>query len=721
MDERITSLIENYRHGSIDRRNFLKKLTLYTGSAAAAMAYIPGLGDKYDEGRLMQETDQSQDSVEPNFWQEPVTAPGRTWVVNQKYRNAGDTNSGSKKAPLKTINAAAQLAQPGDTVLVHEGVYRELIEPARGGEEGRPITYTASPGEIVYIKGSNLYQGRWELTADDSVYRAALDVASMGGRNPYTMRLMNYMPDYEPRNKVAAGHMTLGQVCVDGVMLDEVDNKADLKLMPGTWMASDAGANLLVHFPAGGPDPSRIQVEYTVRKAVLRPGKRGLGYITIRGFRMEHAANEAISQFWTQKMAPQAGLVSCRSGHHWVVENNHIRWARGIGIDVGSERQFSNVDGQPSPRLLGYHIIRNNIISDNGQAGLCGLGHIGTQILNNVFERNNNLGGVAWEEAAIKTHFFINGRIEGNLIRDNYTNGIWLDNTYQNIRITRNVIINNAGSGIFCEMGGGPALIDNNVIGLSATHMQGGSGIYAHDAGGITIAHNLLLENAGYGVLLIVVSKRNYTVYPPDIKSFDQQRTGSLPCLCSNQRVFNNIFLNNHRGSINLPMEGPNALNNTCDYNVFATGSMKPVDFQVSIAGGTGIDQIREALSAAEEKAGIATDQRSHPTGNERGLLLSLEQWRMLMKMDQHSVTASIANESWQVIHAGPGPWLAFRTLLDPSNIGCNPIEDIDKDFYGNPISRDHVMPGPFQNLDKSGDYRFRLWPIGTGIQNRPE
>ena len=40
----------------------------------------------------------------------------------------------SVKGPLKTISAAAQLAQPGDVITVHEGVYRERVAPPRGGE-----------------------------------------------------------------------------------------------------------------------------------------------------------------------------------------------------------------------------------------------------------------------------------------------------------------------------------------------------------------------------------------------------------------------------------------------------------------------------------------------------------------------------------------------------------------------------------------------------------
>jgi len=45
-----------------------------------------------------------------------------------------DRNDGSLSSPFKTISAAARVAQPGDVVTVHEGVYRERVNPPRGGE-----------------------------------------------------------------------------------------------------------------------------------------------------------------------------------------------------------------------------------------------------------------------------------------------------------------------------------------------------------------------------------------------------------------------------------------------------------------------------------------------------------------------------------------------------------------------------------------------------------
>ena len=58
-----------------------------------------------------------------------------------------DQDKGSAAKPFRTISAAARVAQPGDVITVHEGVYRERVAPARGGTSDRKrIVYQAAPG-----------------------------------------------------------------------------------------------------------------------------------------------------------------------------------------------------------------------------------------------------------------------------------------------------------------------------------------------------------------------------------------------------------------------------------------------------------------------------------------------------------------------------------------------------------------------------------------------
>ena len=112
------------------------------------------------------------------------TTLGTTIYVDQKNPQASDESPGTAQMPLKTISAAARIAEPDDTILVHEGVYRERVAPARGGEEGTPIVYQAAPGDRVIIKGSNVFAPQWKLGGEaESVYfgKFPADLFPVGG------------------------------------------------------------------------------------------------------------------------------------------------------------------------------------------------------------------------------------------------------------------------------------------------------------------------------------------------------------------------------------------------------------------------------------------------------------------------------------------------------------------------------------------------------------
>ncbi len=95
-----------------------------------------------------------------------------------------DAHSGTSTAPLRTIQRAAELAQSGDTIVVHQGVYRERINPPRGGEsDSRRIIYQAAPGEKVEIRGSEIVKG-WVKQQDD-LWKVTLPNAFFGAFNPF--------------------------------------------------------------------------------------------------------------------------------------------------------------------------------------------------------------------------------------------------------------------------------------------------------------------------------------------------------------------------------------------------------------------------------------------------------------------------------------------------------------------------------------------------------
>ncbi|MBQ7387038.1 MAG: DUF1565 domain-containing protein [Clostridia bacterium] len=102
--------------------------------------------------------------------------------------SGSDSACGSAEAPFRTINRAASIAMPGDTVQVHGGVYREWVDPKNGGRgEGSRIVYEAAPGEHPIIKGSEIVTG-WEHVFG-TVYKKVIPNSFFGNFNPFLERL----------------------------------------------------------------------------------------------------------------------------------------------------------------------------------------------------------------------------------------------------------------------------------------------------------------------------------------------------------------------------------------------------------------------------------------------------------------------------------------------------------------------------------------------------
>ena len=58
--------------------------------------------------------------------------------------NAGRDGNGTKEMPFRQINDAAQMAMPGDEVLVAPGVYREYVNPLHAGTKENRIIYRST-------------------------------------------------------------------------------------------------------------------------------------------------------------------------------------------------------------------------------------------------------------------------------------------------------------------------------------------------------------------------------------------------------------------------------------------------------------------------------------------------------------------------------------------------------------------------------------------------
>jgi parallel beta-helix repeat protein len=557
-------------------------------------------------------------------------------------------------------------------VLVHAGVYRERVAPLRGGGQGQPIVYAAAPGESVVIKGSEVWQPEWRRIVDHKlVFRGELDASLFAGEriNPFRTRL-----------KAAPGgqRLSLGQVFVDGQPLREVDNFPDLLATPNTWLVGDDANELTVHFSSAEPSPHERMVEVTTRERIFAPHRRGLGFIHVRGFTMEHCANQFPDRFWNSD-SPQAGALGCRAGHHWVIERNTVRFAKSIGIDCGYEGRHDLEGKQPTPRNTGYHLIRGNYISDNGCCGVAGMRSIGTRITGNVIQGNNwNRHG--WPETGgIKVHYFVDGVIEGNLIRDNEAYGIWLDNVYRNSRVTRNVVIANRGSAVFLELGAGPVRIDNNVLAHSRPGFDlpepRADGLSTIDASGVEFVHNLVFGCHRFG-------------------SYHRKKTMRRGAGCSRIVLQNNIFLANKAGHLNWPYPGPDATENRVENNLFSPGG----EYLLNPWGGTPSNAL---IDVVEKAIGVRPELWNHVAPR-----MTLQQWQAVGSWGARNFEASVAEVSLSaqlVLTLDVGD--AVRQFTSTPRMG------VERDFFGQPLPEHGVLVGPFQRLAR-GRNTLRLWAV---------
>ncbi|MCA9214760.1 MAG: right-handed parallel beta-helix repeat-containing protein [Planctomycetales bacterium] len=583
----------------------------------------------------------------------------RVLVVDQSHAARSDANPGTEDRPLETINQAASLAEPGDSVLVHGGTYRERVSPARGGTKGHPIVYTAAPGEQAVIKGSDVWRPDWQRRIEGKpIYSARLKASLFTGLriNPYRTLL-----------KQAPGgqRLTLGQLFLDGRPLIEVDDANVLTSRPGSWRVVKGNDEIWIHLPAGIETPADCVIELTTRERIFAPMRRGLGYIHVIGFTMEHCANQFPDRFWTSD-SPQAGALSCRAGHDWLIQGNTVRFAKSIGIDCGYEGRHDLEGNQPTPQNTGHHTIRDNIVTDNGCCGIAGMRSLETVITGNVIERNNRLRHYAPEIGGIKLHYFIGGRIEGNVIRNNAAHGIWLDNVYRNSRVRRNLVLANRGNGVFIELGQGPLLVDHNVIGETRPGFHPkdarGDGFYTHDASGITFAHNLVYDSHRFG-------------------SFHTKATDRRGAGVSRIHLLNNVFVNNHKGHINLPYTAPDAQNNLSNHNLFGP---RQGEYVVNPWGGVAPKRLIDLI---EESVG------ERPLlWNKAACRLNFQNWKRVTGWDQESVECELAD-----VRMSDNGMLTVPFDSAAGKVTVMPVERVDRDFFGDPIVAKDAVVGPFQ------------------------
>lgn len=289
----------------------------------------------------------------------------------------------SRRFALRTIQRAVQLAEPGDTILIWPGIYREEVHWRRGGRPGRPVVLrSAVPGQAVIS----------------------------GGALPAVMEGWRWRPRGPHLWSTAVGWRVDG-LRWRGLMAYRSNSTTHLRQIcarPGAWPAFFSTARELMLCLPGGQRPASDALE--VRRAMPARTRSGghqvaslwieAPYVEVRDLRFDFAVMAAI-QLWNTHhvrlegnlfdgadvavndnpalQPPRAIVVSrnfsrCYPLYEWArwgwlswrelyrYSNCSLTWLRGADLEVSGNIVLQAGDAiKISPRA-GSNRARNNLI-----------------------------------------------------------------------------------------------------------------------------------------------------------------------------------------------------------------------------------------------------------------------------------------------------------------------------------------------------------------------
>ncbi|WEV65346.1 right-handed parallel beta-helix repeat-containing protein [Bifidobacterium sp. ESL0764] len=628
--------------------------------------------------------------------------------------DAGSPADGSELHPFARIQEAADIALPGDTVLVHGGMYRERVNPRNAGTSTARITYEVAKGEHAVISGAEK-ASNWQADGE-GIWHIEVPNTLFGDFNPYAQPLEgDWLVSPDPDD----WQLSLGDVYINGKSMYQARTYEDMAKAerraygPGPdwvkidlpiphaddtvyqWYAQVNADTTTIWGNFHQLDPNKESTEFNVRKECFYPDKTGIGYITVRGFELCQAACP-----WAPPTADQPGLIGPHWSKGWIIEDNDIHDAKCSAVSLGKEASTGEnesylgglkpgyqcqLEGVFRGRHIGWdketvgsHIVRNNVIHDCGQNGVVGNmgGAFSTIEHNKIYNIGIKYEYFGHEIAGIKLHAGIDVRLINNDIHDCIL-GTWLDWQAQGTRVTRNVYHDNVRD-FMIEVTHGPCLFDNNIFASDYN--------FDNAAQGSAFVHNIFCG-----------STRKITVpdrFTPYHLPHSTKLLGTACVYGNDDRFYQNVFA----GSAVLPGTDTRG---TEIYDGAPASTQEFIE-RVHAMGGGDVDIFEQVPQPAYIDGNAYYNGTKHYNREEHcyssseAIDIAIEEkddgsvWCSLSVPETPNVRTSIVDT--QLLGT---PRITGEAYENPDG---SPLK-IDTDIAGNPRG-EHPVPGPFANLD---------------------
>lgn len=390
--------------------------------------------------------------------------------VTPNHPNAVDDGDGRFDRPYQTLAFAMKKLQPGDTLQIAAGIYRDsLIFSSRAWSSDRPTTIVGEGNAEVTIVGSELV-GRWAaegqgvyvkrpwIREPQQVSLNGVALKQIGGTifNGYPTK-----PDHEMRSL----HQSQGGIW------PKRDTSGRGSMPRGAFFYDDQRKELVIRIADEIP-AEQLRVEISMRPYLVQ-GQNVEG-ITIKNLRFRYSNTTTTSR---QGAVTLVGRGNTLDG--LVVEDTD-----GVGIEISG-------DG---------NIVRNCRVTRAGYLGIKARGR-NVLIENNEVSYNNTRRFNKWWEAGGMKFVGLGGlrasRVINNRVHHNHGDGIWFDWGNEDNVVERNIVAYNEGFGIHYEASSRALIQDNEVFG------NGQRGIYLIHSRDSAVVHNLVAFNRLEGIAII--------------------------------------------------------------------------------------------------------------------------------------------------------------------------------------------------------------------------
>jgi len=366
-----------------------------------------------------------------------------------------DTNDGlTVTAPFRGIGKASGLSQPGDTIYIRGGTYRELITITNFGLPGNPITFKAYDNEMPVLKGSCVVTG-WDFDQD------------------FVWCKTNW--PIEPQQVFDDGEILqhIGLMPMNTYYVPLGTNREDMT--QGSFYYNTNTLCLYVWL-ADNSDPNGSFMEASTNRYIFNGNNLAESWLVLENLTFRHSNSCTYT----------SGLPCVFSGGNSLVSSCDIQWGDLTGLSLGSNSRAAGC------------VIANN--GDRGGGMNANCSYTDCLIVSNGY-RNFITG---WGTAGLKIIPYY-GTVSNCEVAWNRGTGIWFDSikSESNIVACHNYVHHNGREGIMIEISKNARVYNNLLVN------NGARAIYISSAESNHVYNNTIAGNCGrYAVSLYYAPTR---------------------------------------------------------------------------------------------------------------------------------------------------------------------------------------------------------------------